>query len=96
MATLPLKTGLTASQYKPSLHVECFTCEDLPTFITQTPADAGKIPSEERFIHIWHLFNGCVSIVDYEKYPESHDYLVKHRGKGKNNDNIVAFMEVIK
>ncbi|MCX8591103.1 hypothetical protein J3U30_00225, partial [Gilliamella sp. B3804] len=28
MATLPLKTGLTASQYKPSLHVECFTCDD--------------------------------------------------------------------
>ena len=25
-----------------------------------------------------------------------HDYLVKHRGKGKNNDDIVALLEVIK
>ncbi|WP_294954558.1 SH3 domain-containing protein [uncultured Gilliamella sp.] len=48
MATLPLKTGLTASQYKPSLHVECFTCEDLPTFITQTQTEASKIPDEDK------------------------------------------------
>ncbi|MCX8698163.1 SH3 domain-containing protein, partial [Gilliamella sp. B3000] len=48
MATLPLKTGLTASQYKPSLHVECFTCDDLPTFITQTQTEAGKIPDEDK------------------------------------------------
>ncbi|WP_294834085.1 hypothetical protein [uncultured Gilliamella sp.] len=52
--------------------------------------------SEERFIHVGHLSHGCVSIVDYEKYPEIHDYLVKHRGKGKNNDDIVALLEVIK
>ena len=34
IATLPLKTGLTPSQFTICLNVKCFTCEDLPTFIT--------------------------------------------------------------
>ena len=48
IATLSLKTGLTTSQFKPSLHVECFTYEDLPTFITQTQTESGKIPDEDK------------------------------------------------
>ena len=35
-------------------------------------------------------------LLNYDKYLEIHDYLVKHRGKGKNNDDIVALLEVIK
>ncbi|MBI0096550.1 MULTISPECIES: hypothetical protein [Gilliamella] len=52
--------------------------------------------SSERFIHIGHLSHGCISIIDYDKYPQIHDYLIKHRGKGKNGDTIVALLQVIK
>ena len=52
--------------------------------------------SSERFIHVGHLSHGCISIIDYEKYPQIHDYLIKHRGKGKNGHNIVALLQVIK
>ena len=52
--------------------------------------------SKECFIHIGHLSHGCISIIDYDKYPQIHDYLVKHRGKGKNGDTIVAILQVIK
>ena len=52
--------------------------------------------SSERYIHVGHVSHGCISIIDYEKYPQIHDYLVKHRGKGKNGDTIVAILQVIK
>ena len=52
--------------------------------------------SSERFIHIGHLSHGCVTITDYDKYPQIHDYLIKHRGKRKNGDTIVALLQVIK
>ena len=52
--------------------------------------------SSERFIHIGHLSHGCITITDYDKYPQIHDYLIKHRGKGKNGDTIVALLQVIK
>lgn len=51
---------------------------------------------EERYLHIGHISHGCVTVIDYEKYPEIYDYLIKFRGKGKNGDNIVAFLQVIK
>ena len=28
--------------------MECFTCGDLPTLVTQTQAEAGKIPDEDK------------------------------------------------
>ena len=31
-----------------NLHVECFTCDDLPNFIAQTRAEASKLPEEEK------------------------------------------------
>lgn len=52
--------------------------------------------SSERYIHVGHVSHGCISIIDYDKYPQIHDYLVKHRGKGKNGDTIVAILQVIK
>ena len=52
--------------------------------------------SEQRYIHVGHLSHGCISIIDYDKYPQIHDYLIKHRGKGKNGHNIVALLQVIK
>ncbi|WP_294834498.1 hypothetical protein [uncultured Gilliamella sp.] len=45
---LPLGSRLEQSQYQPNLHVECFTCEDLPTFITQTQTEASKIPDADK------------------------------------------------
>ena len=52
--------------------------------------------SEQRYLHIGHVSHGCVTIIDYHKYPEIHDYLIKHRGKGKNGNNIVATLQVTK
>lgn len=46
--TLPLGGGIEKSRFRPGLHVECFTCEDLPTFITQTQAEASKVPDEDK------------------------------------------------
>lgn len=45
-------------------------------------------------LFIW--FVNIKTLLNYDKYPEIHDDLVKHRGKGKNNDDIVALLEVIK
>ncbi|MWN91079.1 hypothetical protein GQ597_10230 [Gilliamella sp. Pra-s65] len=36
--TLP--EGSNDKEFCPHLHVECFTCEDLPSYITQTQAEA--------------------------------------------------------
>ncbi|OCG26591.1 hypothetical protein A9G45_10890 [Gilliamella sp. HK2] len=46
--TLPPEKGMQNSHFKPTLHVECFTCEDLPNYITQTQAEASKIADEEK------------------------------------------------
>ncbi|OCG26328.1 hypothetical protein A9G45_10990 [Gilliamella sp. HK2] len=46
--TLPSEKGMQNSHFKPTLHVECFTCEDLPNYITQTQAEASKIADEEK------------------------------------------------
>jgi hypothetical protein len=52
--------------------------------------------SEQRYIHIGHLSHGCISIIDYEKYSQIHDYLIQHRGKGTSGQDIVAILEVTK
>lgn len=52
--------------------------------------------SEQRHIHIRHLSHRSISIIAYEKYPQIHDYLIQHRGKGKNGQEIMAILEVIK
>ena len=50
--------------------------------------------SEQRYIHIGHISHGCVTIIDYHKYPEIHEFLIQHRGIGKNGDTIVATLQV--
>ena len=35
-------------------------------------------------------------IIDYNKYLKLHNHLIKHGGKGKNGNNIVAVLQVIK
>ncbi|WP_091125812.1 hypothetical protein [Gilliamella intestini] len=44
---LPLGEG-SDKEFCPHLHVECFTSEDLPSYITQTQAEASKIPEEDK------------------------------------------------
>jgi hypothetical protein len=46
--TLPLAQGMKGSEFQPNLHVECFTCEDLPKYISQTQAEARKLADEDK------------------------------------------------
>ncbi|OCG18102.1 lysozyme [Gilliamella sp. WF3-4] len=48
LETLPLGEGSNDKEFCPHLHVECFTCEDLPSYITQTQAEASKIPEGDK------------------------------------------------
>ncbi|WP_216358683.1 hypothetical protein, partial [Gilliamella apicola] len=52
--------------------------------------------SRPPYLYIWHISYGCLTIIDYNKYLKLHNYLIKHRGKGKNEHNIVAVLQVIK
>lgn len=46
--TLPLGGGLKKSKFRPNLHIECFTSEDLASYITKTQTEASKIPKKEK------------------------------------------------
>ncbi|OCG44008.1 hypothetical protein A9G34_07520 [Gilliamella sp. Choc4-2] len=46
--TLPLAQGMKGSEFQPNLHVECFTCEDLPKYISQTQEEARKLADEDK------------------------------------------------
>ncbi|MWP48131.1 hypothetical protein, partial [Gilliamella sp. Pas-s27] len=43
-----LPEDLNDKKFCAHLHVECFTCEDLPSYITQTQAEASKTPEEDK------------------------------------------------
>ncbi|MCO6548519.1 MAG: hypothetical protein J6583_12220 [Gilliamella sp.] len=45
---MPLGESPNDKEFCPHLHVECFTCEDLPSYITQTQAEASKTPEEDK------------------------------------------------
>ncbi|MCO6551295.1 MAG: hypothetical protein J6580_11560 [Gilliamella sp.] len=48
LETLPLGESPNDKEFCPHLHVECFTCEDLPSYITQTQAEASKTAEEDK------------------------------------------------
>ena len=45
---ISLSQNSTEIKCETNLHVECFTCDDLPNFIAQTRAEASKLPEEEK------------------------------------------------
>ena len=45
---ISLSQNNTEIKCETNLHVECFTCDDLPNFIAQTRAEASKLPEEEK------------------------------------------------
>ena len=45
---ISLSQNNTEIKCETNLHVECFTCDDLPNFIALTQAEASKLPEEEK------------------------------------------------
>ena len=45
---ISLSQNSTEIKCETNLHVECFTCDDLPNFIALTQAEASKLPEEEK------------------------------------------------
>ena len=45
---ISLSQNSTEIKCETNLHVECFTCDDLPNFIARTQAEASKLPEEEK------------------------------------------------
>ena len=45
---ISLSQNNTEIKCETNLHIECFTCDDLPNFIALTQAEASKLPEEEK------------------------------------------------